>query len=121
MRLGAQPIASEMKGQVSVVRVDTDQYPKLASRYNIKVSAASVQLTMSRNVCCVVSEEFICVHEVSSQKPGTWTRDGVKSKQRLGLLSTEACNFVMAGEWAFYNANNSQRLASLGWLGSGPS
>ncbi|KAK9839329.1 hypothetical protein WJX81_008586 [Elliptochloris bilobata] len=30
------PIADEFKGQVNVVKVDTDQYPKLASRYNVK-------------------------------------------------------------------------------------
>ena len=32
-----QGIADEMKGKVSVVKIDTDKYPKIASRYGIKV------------------------------------------------------------------------------------
>jgi hypothetical protein len=32
-----QGIADEMKGKVSVVKIDTDKYPNLASRYGIKV------------------------------------------------------------------------------------
>ena len=32
-----QGIADEMKGKVSVVKIDTDKYPNIASRYGIKV------------------------------------------------------------------------------------
>ncbi len=35
MRL--QGIADEMEGKVSVVKIDTDKYPNIASRYGIKV------------------------------------------------------------------------------------
>ena len=32
-----QGVASELKGKVSVVKIDTDKYPSIASRYGIKV------------------------------------------------------------------------------------
>ncbi len=39
-----------MKGRVSVIKVDTDEYPKLASRYNVKVrGSACTDLTLG---CC---------------------------------------------------------------------
>lgn len=33
-----QGVASELKGKVNVVKIDTDKYPTIASRYGIKVS-----------------------------------------------------------------------------------
>ena len=38
-----QGIADEMKGKVSVVKIDTDKYPNIASKYGIKVSPCSTQ------------------------------------------------------------------------------
>lgn len=37
-----QGIADEMEGKVSVVKIDTDKYPNIASRYGIKVCTCCV-------------------------------------------------------------------------------
>ena len=36
-----------MKGKVSVVKIDTDKYPNIASRYGIKVSPCSQSFSCS--------------------------------------------------------------------------
>lgn len=40
--MNLQGIADDMKGKVSVVKIDTDKYPNIASRYGIKVRPITI-------------------------------------------------------------------------------
>lgn len=50
--LALQGIADEMEGKVSVVKIDTDKYPSIASRYGIKVCHKSTSFHLTYCVCC---------------------------------------------------------------------
>lgn len=51
----AQKVSTQMAGKVKFVKIDTDKYPKVASRYAIQVCSS------------VLALEFVCVRITSAQ------------------------------------------------------
>ena len=54
-----QGVADELKGKVSVVKIDTDRYPNIASRYGVKVR-------MQQKLLCLPPSHAACIQVAGS-------------------------------------------------------
>jgi hypothetical protein len=83
-----QGVADELKGKVSVVKIDTDKYPSIASRYGVKVWRPPA-----------------CIHLSCKQYCPGWSSGRVTVQRSAGNLSRDL--------WLLFNIRVSFYIAML--------